>query len=323
MKKEISINGVVVTYNRLALLKENIAALLRQSRTLDRIIIIDNCSTDGTERWLTENCRGKQFKVIRTEQNIGGAGGFSLGLRVSATEGCDYTWLMDDDTIPEPDALELLVKALDAETAAGFVCSRVNWTDGTPHVMNRCAVKTGKDRHELPPSTIDGTKVYPCTFCTFVSVLIGTEAVRRVGLPIKEFFIWCDDIEYTSRISNAGFPCYYVPDSLVIHKSADNYYPTVDKAPPGMAGRFYYQARNTSYLKRRNTRWKILFYLSVLNKFRLYRHKAARRADGCGRAFWEAAKRGCLDGLTFNPSIEYIDRQPQAAHTENNMTEQE
>jgi len=307
MNKEVSVNCVVVTYNRLELLKENVEALLKQTYPLRKIIIIDNCSTDGTREWLAARSGDARFKVVRPEKNLGGAGGFSLGLRVSVEDGCDYTWLMDDDTIPAPDALELLVKPVHLRGEAGFVCSKVNWTDGTPHVMNRCAAKVSADYGERP-RLVEGVPVYPCTFCTFVSVLVGTEAVYRVGLPIKEFFIWCDDIEYTSRIYVAGMPCYYVPRSVVLHKSADNYYPTVDKAPAGMAWRFYYQARNTSYLKRRGAKSKLHLYLSILNKFRLYWHKARRRTDGRGREFLKAAWRGCRDGFTFNPPIEYVAR---------------
>lgn len=311
-KKTPVINCVVVTYNRLELLKECIGALLRQHHPINRIIVIDNCSTDGTEEWLATLSDDTRFQTVRPESNIGGAGGFSLGLRLSVEAGGDYTWMMDDDTIPAPDALALLAKPLAPNGETGFVCSKVNWKDGTPHVMNRCAVEKRSDKR-FRPMYATGTAVYPCIFCTFVSVLVGSAAVRSVGLPIKEFFIWCDDIEYTSRIYNAGFPCLYVPESVVTHKSKDNYYPKVEKAPAEMAGRFYYQARNTSYLKRRNTRYKLLFYFSMLNKLRLYRRAAGKRTDGYGQTFWEAAKRGCRDGFTFNPPIEYIGQEAGTA----------
>lgn len=311
MNKEVCVNCVVVTYNRLGLLKENVAALLAQTYPIRKIIVIDNCSTDGTREWLEGFSGDGRFKVVRPERNLGGAGGFSLGLRVSVEDGCDYTWLMDDDTIPYPDSLELLVKPMKLGEEVGFSCSKVNWTDGKPHVMNHCAVKVGTSADPLP-RLVEGVPVYPCTFCTFVSVLVGTEAVYRVGLPIKEFFIWCDDIEYTSRIYVAGFPCYHVPRSVVLHKSVDNYFPTADEAPAGMAWRFYYQARNTSYLKRRNAKSRLHLYLSILNKYRLYWHKTHRRKDGKGKEFRRAAWKGCRDGFTFNPPVEYVERKRPA-----------
>ncbi len=70
----------------------------------------NNCSTDGTKEYLKAYAVRPQFQVIRTEQNIGGAGGFSLGVKTSVLGGGDYTWMMDDDTIPSPKALEALMQ---------------------------------------------------------------------------------------------------------------------------------------------------------------------------------------------------------------------
>lgn len=94
--------------------------------------------------------------------------------------------------------------------------------------------------------------------------------------------------------------------SQVYHKTRQNYFPSIDKAPNEMAGRFYYQVRNTCYLKRRSTN-KLKFYISVLNKYRLYIHRLKRRDDQSHIAeFKKAVIKGCLDGLHFNPTIEYI-----------------
>ena len=103
----MKVNCVVVTYNRLALLRECLAAIEKQTYPIHKVIVIDNCSTDGTEDFLKAYAVRPQFQVIRTEQNIGGAGGFSLGVKTSALGGGDYTWMMDDDTIPSPEALEI------------------------------------------------------------------------------------------------------------------------------------------------------------------------------------------------------------------------
>ena len=291
----MNINCVVVTYNRLELLKENLEALKKQTYSISKIVIIDNHSTDATKDYLELYKDDSKYIVIRTDKNIGGSGGFSLGLKESVKSGCDYTWLMDDDTIPEPDALEKLVSATELNKNVGFVCSQVNWTDGNPHIMNK-------------PNCLGMIKsnIFECKFCSFVSVMISSEAVYKVGLPIKEFFIWCDDIEYTTRIHDAGYPCYYVPDSVVLHKTTNNYYPSIDLAPANTAWRFYYQARNTCYLKRRKQPNKLLFYISVLNKYRVYLHKLKRRTDGNKQEFIDAVKRGCIDGLKFYPEIEYI-----------------
>ena len=292
----MKINCVVVTYNRLALLKENLNMLGKQTYPINKIIVVDNCSTDGTTEYLKQYANDPLFSIITTEKNVGGAGGFSIGLKASVLNGCDYSWVMDDDTIPLENSVEELIPAIEQHDNIGFICSKVKWTDNSIHEMNR--PKLEKD---------DDTCAYPrCRTCSFVGALISTKAVLKVGLPIKEFFIWCDDVEYTERIYLAGFNCYYAPKSVVIHKSVSNYFPSIDRAPKEMAGRFYFQARNTCYLKRRTCSSKIIFYFAVLNKYRVYLHRLKRRDKSERAAFLEAVKKGCIDGLKFNPQIEFV-----------------
>lgn len=303
-RKMMTVNCVVVTYNRLSLLKECLAAVEAQTCPVHKIIVVDNCSTDGTAEFLDSLSGNARYMIIRPGQNIGGSGGFSLGLKTSVLSGCDYTWLMDDDTIPSATALEKLAEATGLDPDTGFVCSRVDWTDGTPHVMNKAALV---EEHGEPLAVSDGKiSACRCKCCTFVSVLVSTRAVLRVGLPIKEFFIWCDDIEYTVRISRAGYACFYAEESVVTHKTPSNYSPHIHEAPEGVAWKFYYQARNRCYLKHRSVKSKLVFYLAVWNMYRIYRHRIAKRKDGKEKKFLEAVKKGCKDGLTFYPEIEYV-----------------
>ena len=163
----MKVNCVIVTYNRLALLKECLAAIEKQTYPIHKVIVIDNCSTDGTKEYLKAYAVRPQFQVIRTEQNIGGAGGFSLGVKTSVLGGGDYTWMMDDDTIPSPKALEALMQTATQSNDIGFVCSKVLWTDNTLHPRN---IPGG-----LKKDTIEnnGITAYRCEVCTFVSVLVS------------------------------------------------------------------------------------------------------------------------------------------------------
>ena len=108
MKNDIL--SVVVTYNRLELLKENIQGLLNQTNNNFDILIIDNKSTDGTDKYL-EQIKSDRISYIITDKNIGGAGGFNLGLRYAIENNYSYAWVMDDDTIPEENSLEKLLNA--------------------------------------------------------------------------------------------------------------------------------------------------------------------------------------------------------------------
>lgn len=182
----MKINCVVVTYNRLSLLKECLSALENQTYPIQRIVIVDNCSTDGTSEFL-DSLTDTRYLIIHSKENIGGAGGFSLGLKSAVLEGCDYTWLMDDDTIPSSTALEELVKVTSLDENVGFVCSQVNWTDGKPHAMNKaCLIYKNGVQSKVEHNGVLGIH---CNLASFVSVLVNTKAVYQLGLPIKEFFI--------------------------------------------------------------------------------------------------------------------------------------
>lgn len=293
------VNCVVVTYNRLSLLKECLSALSEQTYDINKIIIVNNCSTDGTRGYLDQFINNPKYKILNLDQNIGGAGGFSIGLKSSVNDGADYTWIMDDDTIAKKDSLQNLIDVVNNEENVGLVCSKVVWNDNSIHLMNK-------------PGVIEKTKMlytpknnsyYKCSYCSFVSVIINSAAVKKVGLPIKEFFIWYDDVEYTTRIHRNGYNCFYYPSSVVVHKTAINYSSSIENAPKEVAERFYYHARNRCYMKRQRKN-KIIFFFSLLNQYRVYLHRINKRKDDKA-PFLDAVKRGCIDGWRFNPPIEF------------------
>ena len=210
MNKKVGI--VIVTYNRLALLKEVLDSLRNQTYPNRQIIVVNNGSSDGTLEWLN-----KQKDVITlTQPNSGGAGGFFTGMRYVAEHGFDYCWVMDDDVVCEPDALQELIHAYAQKVNMGFVCSKVIGIDGhpmnTPVVDDRATLNGCADYTDLISEFMIKVKE-----ATFVSVLCGVDVIRKVGLPYKEFFIWGDDTEYTMRISQQ-YECYMACKSVVVHK---------------------------------------------------------------------------------------------------------
>lgn len=291
-----NIYAVIVTYNRLALLKECVEAVSRQSCGLRSIVIVDNCSTDGTKEYL-DGIASEKIKVVHLPENIGGAGGFSRGIKEAVTDGADAVWVMDDDTIPNPDSLQKLAEVATGNPKAGFVGSRVVWTDGTEHNMNRPVFLSSDD---------EAQQVRQVKQSSFVSMLIMSEAIRAVGLPYKEFFIWKDDIEYARRIVNAGYEGLYALDSVVLHKTPTNYSADLSNAPVSAAWKFYYGQRNTVFMDRQKHGKTLTFFFKELNHLRLALRKLRRRPKEERAVFKEKLMQGFCDGLKFSPQIEYI-----------------
>lgn len=234
--------AVIVTYNRKGLLRECLSAVLSQTRCPDHVLVVDNASTDGTSEMLKEEF--SQVEILRLPENQGGAGGFHEGMKRAYEAGYDWIWLMDDDTIPDKKALvelELAAQALEEKVKQPFIlASKVEWTDGALHPMNIANVKTND--YDLLIRTIE-LSFLSIRSASFVSLLIHCQAVASYGLPIKEYFIWNDDVEYTARILKSELGV-LVPASRVVHKTSHKYH-SLDGAKPE---RFYYEIRNKLWI---------------------------------------------------------------------------
>ena len=240
---ENPVAAIVVTYNRLELLQQCVGALRNQSAVCD-ILIVDNASTDGTAQWLASQ---SDLYYRNTGSNLGGAGGFNYGMRWAVEAGYDYVWLMDDDTLPQPDALEKLLEADKVlEGNYGWLSSKCLWTDGSICPMNLQRVSPYK---EICLKETDNG-IMPAQMASFVSLLPRREMVLKYGLPICAFFIWTDDLEYTRRISR-NESCYVVVSSTVVHAMKNKTIASIATDTTDRLPRYRYFYRNDVYLYRR------------------------------------------------------------------------
>lgn len=234
------IAAVVVTRNRLSLLKQCLEAVRRQSRPTDATFVVDNASDDGTADWLSKQ---QGLEVIR-QGNLGGAGGFYEGIRQAYEKGHRWIWCMDDDTIPEPNCLlEMCETSVFQLPDTGYLSSLVKWKDGTLHRMNLPTISAHSDWIDQ----VLGRRTIPTLSSSFVSLLVSRQAVRECGLPIKEMFIWGDDTEYTRRISRR-FNCYTCLESVALHATSDNAADSLSALGPTTRWKFQYGYRNNAYL---------------------------------------------------------------------------
>lgn len=290
-----NIAAVVVTYNRRELLAENIRRLLAQSRPAD-IIVIDNNSTDDTRARIEPLIAEGRITYINTGENLGGAGGFAFGINEAVCRGYEYVWVMDDDCMPTEDALDRLMAA-DAALGGnyGFLSGRAIWKDGSPCVMN-------VQRRTLtrPLGKFD-KDVVPVVMASFVSLLVKSSVVREVGLPIKEFFIWTDDWEFTRRISRK-YPCYAVADSIVVHMSRANIGANIASDSADRLDRYEYLYRNDVYLYSREG---IKGFLYECARLTVHFFKILLTARGDRRKRIAIMLRGTKRGLKFKPEVRF------------------
>jgi rhamnopyranosyl-N-acetylglucosaminyl-diphospho-decaprenol beta-1,3/1,4-galactofuranosyltransferase len=215
--------AAVVTYNRRALLLECLHAVLAQTHPVERLLVIDNASTDGTEDALRDAGLLDRVEYERLPENRGGAGGFARAVEAAREAPGDWIWLMDDDSEPLPDALERLLAAPPAaEPGVVAVCSKVVYGDGVTIDANQ----RGHFRRRLLPLAAGEYRPghHPALgFLSFVGCLIRSPAAARVALPRAEFFVWGDDVEYSIRLRELG-EIRLVSESVVRHKRVTHSY---------------------------------------------------------------------------------------------------
>ena len=220
---------IVVTYNRLELLKQCINALLHQSFEAGYyppILVSTFTFTEErekndwlekyrVEKWLKENPQIKFF----TQENLGGAGGFHNGIKYAYQSGYDYFWIMDDDGISDRFCLEKLISV--AKQGSQYVAPLLYTETGTCHWPYLLNTKFNELSHSGGP---------------FNAILLSRKLIECVGLPNKYYFIWGDEFEFLNRVKEAFFHTTLVKDAIHYHKIPENKN-TIDK-------RIYYKVRN-------------------------------------------------------------------------------
>jgi len=332
--------AIVVTYNRLNMLQECILHLMKQTCPCD-IMIVDNNSTDNTSVWCVNllefikhpsqdisvnlsdqnglfNMPGylqffqespENVPVIlyeNTGANLGGAGGFNYGMKRCVELGYDYAWVMDDDAFAEDKCLEELMAAgRRLNHNFGFLSSAVIWTDGTLCRMNwQRKYDLPKDRnlHHLCDSDLSADMIR-IQSSTFVSALFPVSVIKKAGLPIKEFFIWCDDIEYTRRIAlKHSLPCYVIPASRIVHHIKNNEGTNLATDDADRIPRYNYAFRNENYMYRQYGIKGFCYYLIVIvyNTFKVLTRSPDRKL-----ARLKVIYKNLFTGLFFNPKVEF------------------
>jgi rhamnopyranosyl-N-acetylglucosaminyl-diphospho-decaprenol beta-1,3/1,4-galactofuranosyltransferase len=240
MEKAIA---VVVTYNRLTLLKECITALRNQSRKPDAILVVNNGSTDDTGQWLLS----QSDLLTITQGNTGSGGGFETGISWAYKNDYSWIWCMDDDGYPKEDALEkILAPELDR------LCLR------------NCAVIDKTDRK----SFVWKTKHYPTIDDADVNIIKGVghpfngtlihrNIVERVGIPKQKLFLWGDETEYFYRITKKNkIPVCTIASSIHYHPAAA--FSFKKDWDHHSAWKMYFYIRNRLHINRSKFNYKLM-----------------------------------------------------------------
>jgi GT2 family glycosyltransferase len=245
---------------------------LEQS-AIDRIVVIATCvSTDTlSELDARQSRRPNKYLVKEFADNLGSAGGYAEACRLCMSQpDCRWVWLLDDDNLPETDTLPTLLSSI-GDISAGskpvaLACFRPSLPElkipdirlwrVLPH-KGGCAgfhLYNLLDDLRQPPQLPDTGDEMPIFWSVYGGLLVPREILETCGLPREELFLYCDDLEWTSRISSAGFEIRLLRRAIVRDlqppwnasgKYATNLARRILELPPL---RVYYELRNRNWL---------------------------------------------------------------------------
>ena len=242
-----NVAAIMVTYNRQDIVLEALDCLQAQTHQVAHIVIVDNNSLDDTiEVLLERKDRDPRISIVRSFENLGFGAGLALGMNWALENlSPDYMWLMDDDSYPVSDALELLLKNTiqyhyDVLGLSGYILTM------------------GSKKKVIPQSNSADVD-----FILIDNALVSIETIRKIGVPSGEFFMMCEDYDYCLRIKAAGFKLGVIKNNHVTRLNLGS-----QKFSKATLWRGYYHSRNhLIILKRHFTFVRFVNYIIVQLKY--------------------------------------------------------
>lgn len=228
-----------------------------------RVLVVDNNSTGDDANKLEKNYNGF-INLIQCDSNLGFAGGNNIGIKQALNENADYILLINNDTIVEPDFLNVLIDKILYEKDIGIVAPKINYYN-KPEKVWSAGGKIKKIRSSgFAIGDIDESKIIADDrYVDFVSgccMLIKKEVFQKVGFFDKNFFLYVEDTDFCYRVRKSGFKILLAHSSKIYHKIHNSTQNELQIIP------LYYTTRNRLYLAKKNFPsflFLTLLYISV------------------------------------------------------------
>lgn len=256
------IGAVIVTYNRLNDLKRVLAAYDGMKEYPSFVVVVDNASNNETKVYLDEwaSCQASFRKIVLTmSTNLGGSGGFKVGIARALTEGADWVFVADDDAVPDSEVFNNLKKGFSIfrqdfpnQNVSALCCSVVT-SNGIDLAHRRRVTKQLLRIKETAVGLDEYLNSYfKCDELSYVGSLISADAIREIGETNDQFFIFHDDTDHSLRLRKYGaIVC--IPKAEIYHK-VTNYNGVHD------TWRDYYDARNHLVLIKMNYSYPVFLF---------------------------------------------------------------
>jgi len=288
----IELSIITVNYNGL----DETCALIDTITFNDtmEVIVVDNGSTVDEAAAISQ--RYPQVRVIRSEKNLGFAGGNNLGLKAARGE---YLYLINNDTVFHDFQVQPLIERFRSSSKIGMVCPKIRfaWDDNpiqfagytplTAMTLRNRSIGYGEADH----GQYDVAHTTP--YAHGAAMMVSRKAMEQVGLMPECYFLYYEELDWSLMFSRAGYEIWYEPACTIFHKESQS---TGVNSPL----KTYYITRNRLLFANRNSqglqRWLSYVYLMVVVGVRdLVVHLFKGRVD-----LFKATLRGLRDFIISN-----------------------
>lgn len=214
---------ITVNYNQ-GRITEQLLASVEATNTYAPIelIVVDNASADNpVPQW---QARYPHITFIRSERNLGFAGGNNLGLKAARGE---YVFFVNNDTEFTPGLTASLAAILDQHPQTGMVSPKIRYFDQpallqyagfTPMnyytMRNRCIGQMETDRGQYDHTT------GPTGYIHGAAMMVRRQAITRAGMMAENFFLYYEEMDWNDHIKRAGYEIWLEPRALIYHKES-------------------------------------------------------------------------------------------------------
>lgn len=256
MHPECRLSIITINYNGLADTCALIDTIPFNDESLE-VIVVDNASKEDEASVIAQ--RYPQVQVIRSQQNLGFAGGNNLGIQAARGQ---YLFLINNDTIFRYFNVQSLIDRLESSPTIGMVCPKIRfaWGDNpiqftgyTPLsriTMRNRSIGFGETDH----GQYDTAHTTP--YAHGAAMLVKREAIEKAGMMPECYFLYYEELDWSMMIRRAGYDIWYDPACTIFHKESQS---TGQNSPL----RTYYITRNRLLFVKRNNR-DAIHYISYL-----------------------------------------------------------
>ena len=279
MQNECRLSIITVNYNGIKDTCELIETLPLEDESLE-VIVVDNASKEDEASIIKK--RYSQVKVIRSNQNLGFAGGNNLGIKAAKGK---YLFFINNDTLLRHQTSDIrhLIYRLESSPKIGMVCPKIRfaWGDNpiqfagyTPLsliTMRNHAIGCGE------PDKGQYDTAHPTPYAHGAAMMVKREVIEKSGMMPECYFLYYEELDWSMMIRRAGYDIWYEPACTIYHKESQT---TGQNSPL----RAYYLTRNRLLFVKRNysnaTRYLSYAYLIAIVAVRdILNHTIQRRPD--------------------------------------------